>query len=133
MLEFNREEYWKNRRERKRGQGERIKPRIIPKGESVPYTTRENVEAQYPNAAGINMMRAPDGGFMYVSRKQARRRAVDRDFTRPNIRYRMSREIAPFKGHVRNLGKNPPIKLPIHDPKLSNHARMMIRAAQQEA
>jgi len=107
-MTFNKKSYWKRREEGKRGQ-EDFDPVV-----------------SFDRNFGSN-------------RKSYRRKVKDRDYTRPNYEYitekRTDSEGKPdrFKGHIR---KKPKYTLPDdidHDPRLSNHDKMIIRKQERLA
>lgn len=51
---FDKEAYWKNRNEGKRGQNELITRKFHPKGVILKYTTSDGEEAEYANSIGTN-------------------------------------------------------------------------------
>ena len=114
---FDKAKYWERRQKNLRGQVTAVLQKRTPKGETVSYITREDQRAEYPNAGGSYMF----GG----NRKQTRRRVIDRDPTKPNYEYRTTRDTSPFKGHQRNLDKNPSIELPMHPPAQTNRHRLL--------
>lgn len=82
--------YWKNRKAGKRGQGEAPAPKRYAKGDKIKYTTREGIEAEYPNAQGQNMARV-DGRLSMVNRKEARRKTRSHPATKKNFEYQQKK------------------------------------------
>ncbi len=124
-MTFDKQAYWNRRRAGERGQ-EPVEHKFYPKGTKVAYTTREDKESEYPNAEGKVFARTKQGPVA-LSRKDARRRVTDRDYTKPNFKYRTHREKVPFKGHAKNL-KPYQLSFP---PEQTNHQRMLARAKER--
>jgi hypothetical protein len=88
--------YWQRRKDGQRGQ-EDVLVKFYPKGTVVLYTRKskrqadgscsEPVEAEYPNASGMHMVRVRSKGLTYLSRREARKRAVVHAYTKPNYGY----------------------------------------------
>lgn len=100
---FSKEEYWKNRGQGKRGQGE-------------PYTLKVEKEVLQPQH-GVFI---PRQGMTMVNRKASRQRFVDRRYTRRSG----------YRGHALPTwlqeGGQRPQELP-YAPSQSNHQRMVER------
>lgn len=129
--------YWKNRKAGKRGQGDTPSGKLYKKGEKVEYVDRKGKKKEYPNAVGQHLVRVAGRGLQYLSRKESRRRAVDRDYTRSNYDYittkRTDQDGNPdhFPGHKPNPEKKKETG-PKYPPKLTNHVRHRERQITRE-
>jgi hypothetical protein len=133
------QQYTKNRKAGKRGQGEPVQGVFHPKGDAFKYRNREDREAEYANDDGAHLVRGI-GGFKQVSRKLARRKLKDRDYTKPNVEYRKERKESPFKGHSTHLVENYKgdlVPVSKHEPEVrkdpgkNNHQRLLEQRAGQ--
>lgn len=82
-MTFDKEQYWKRRNEQTplRGQGDRKRPIVIPQGTPVTLTDRSGKQKPLPNDLGSHMTRI-NRKLVYVNRKVARGKVVDRSFTK---------------------------------------------------
>jgi len=83
-------QYWKNRKEGKRGQGERNEQTFYAKGDDIKYLTREGKEELYPNATGSHMIKK-DGRLQMVNRKEARSKSRSHPATKKNYAYQVKK------------------------------------------
>lgn len=104
---FNKQLYWKNRKQGKRGQGENLAGKFHPKGE----------DADYPNNLGSHMVKVGKS-FNYVNRKEARRfeHTKDRAASHKNYRYQHD------KNSFTHIVNQPDVR-PTYPPSLTNHLR----------
>lgn len=75
---FDKEQYRKNRKAGKRGQGDVVGKRLLLDKENNPVRDEKRF------ATGQNMQRVA-GQVMLLNRKDARKKVVDRNATKPNI------------------------------------------------
>lgn len=95
--------------------------KFYPKGEEVPYTTREGKKANYVNNDGEHLVRMFSGNKL-VNRK---------DYRRAKMSMGSNLERKPGAKHVVNK-PNYKLELPTHDPKLTNHLRHRQRQVVRE-
>lgn len=114
---FDKQTYWKNRRQNKRGQGEKPEGKFYPKGQ----------EAEYPNALGSHMIKVGKS-FNQASRIEARK------FEHTKIR------MASHKNYTHQHDKNgfrhvvnEPDSKPSYPPSLTNHLRHRQRQIERVA
>lgn len=114
---FDKSIYWKNRKDHKRGQGEKPKGKLYPKGESIKHINSEGQEAEYPNATGSHMIKV-GRNFNNVNRVEARKFEYTKDRTASHKNYVHQREKNGFR-HVVNESEFKPA----YPPSLTNHLR----------
>lgn len=108
---FDEAEYWRRRNKGLRGQGIKISPIFIPKGESVTWLKPDGRIVEVLNSEGSHA-KVVNKRMVMLNRPESRRRQVSRFFTKTG-----------FKSHE---VVEPKFK-PSHPPSLTNNQRMKLR------
>lgn len=104
---FNKDEYWKNRKNGDRGQ-ESVKDRFYPKGEPYLIEDKQGIRINI-NKEGSHRSFTPGGKMMVFNRSESRTRVVDRSYSKKG-----------FRGHINNYVRPDPL----YPPTLTNHDRV---------
>lgn len=119
---FDKQIYWQNRKDKKRGQGEKPKGKLYPKGEQVltgkvVYVEGDTRLDEYANDLGSHMIKV-GRGFNTVNRIEARKFENAKDRAASHKNYAHQHEKNGFR-HVVNT----PDSKPAYPPSLTNHLR----------
>ncbi len=108
------DQYWRNRKNGRRGQGNRHNHKYYAKGESIKYRKWDtpDIESEYANAEGSHGIINTKGQLVKLNRKQYRLRSPSR--------------MASKKGYKSHKINTPKYVSDI-DPAMSNHARHLER------
>lgn len=131
---MNKTNYVERRKAKQRGQGDPIRGKFYPKGSKVPYTNREGLEKEYPNAAGEHLVRLPGKGLQYMSRKEVRQRAVLRMATAKNYQYQKDKNGFTHMVSEPGTGRDSKhVTIDFRLPGISNHTAHRERQIAREA
>lgn len=115
-MSFDKVNYQNRRKDKQRGQGDKLRGKLVPKGEKVTFINSKGEEKELPNAEGGHLVRTKKG-FQKMSRKEVRNaKQKSRAYTTSNYGYQHDK--LGFS-HTVNAHET---KLSI-PPSLSNHVR----------
>lgn len=80
FVEFNKKLYWKNRKNKERGQGSKIEGVFYPKGKDVEGAL---------NGIGEHLVRVKGKGLQYLNRKEVRNKSTSNPATKKNYQHQV--------------------------------------------